>query len=50
MTPQVLDFIPGLLEDPYKYIGVADCNGSLKRVPGGVVRIDILASEGVMFV
>ena len=33
---------------PGGFIGV--CNGTMKGVPGGVVHIGVLASEGVMVV
>ena len=36
MTPEVSDFIPGLLEDPDKYIEVADGNHVTAKQKGRV--------------
>ena len=34
MTPQVSDFIPGSLEDTYKYIEVTDGNYTMEKKKG----------------
>ena len=49
MTPEVLDFIPGSLEDTYKYIEVTDGNHVTAKQKGQV-QIKIYDDKGDPFI